>query len=333
MAASRAPEGAGLERPDPFFQIITPVHNTGRFVAEAVRSVQAQSLPDWEMTIIDDGSTDDSVAHVEPFLEDPRITLIRQENQGVAAARNRALRESRARWLVMLDSDDLLMPGFLRRISDLIVVNPAVSLISADARLISEEGMDLGRPYSEMSAVPNGGFGVHLRELLKHNIFLPMSAVRRDAVMAVGGADTDLSSCIDYDLWLRIAAEGHLSMIVPERLASYRLRAGSITRDAGGHGGHVYEMRARVMQKMLNRSDLSLGHRSVAEQSLRQADAGAALASARSALSRGDYRGSRRHAWSAFRRAPEARRGLIAAGIAVAPEVVRRMHERSAQAA
>ena len=92
--------------------VITPSYNTERFIAETIRSVQAQTYSHWEMIIVDDCSSDDTDAIVKPFLEeDERIKYVKNEqNAGAAMSRNKALRMARGKWIAFLDSDDLWMP-------------------------------------------------------------------------------------------------------------------------------------------------------------------------------------------------------------------------------
>ena len=96
----------------PQVSVILPTYNRGDVLLRAVRSVQAQTFTDWELLVIDDGSTDDSVARVNA-LADPRIRVLQQANQGVYGARNAGLTASRADWLTFLDSDDEWLPHFL----------------------------------------------------------------------------------------------------------------------------------------------------------------------------------------------------------------------------
>ncbi len=318
----------------PAFSVIMPAYNTGPYIEEAIRSVLAQTRPDWQLVIVDDGSPDDLAERVKKFTGDPRIVFIRQENGGVAAARNTALGAAEGEWLITLDSDDLIEPEYMARMAEIIAENPGVSLITPDARLVDETGKDLGERYSQMSAIPSAlPDGEAVTRLLDHNIFIPMSTARRSVVSELGGWDTDLNSIEDYDLWFRLAAAGHDCMIVREPLAVYRVRAGSITRDADGHNGRVYQMRVLLMEKVLRRDDLSPRHRRIAERSLRRAKAGRALADARSALHRDDYPAARRSAWEAWRTAHLPRHGLIAIGVGLAPGIMRRLHARGLRSA
>lgn len=316
------------------FSVIMPAYNTGPYIEEAIASVLAQSRADWQLVIVDDGSPDDLAERVEKFTEDPRIVFIRQENGGVAAARNTALAAAEGEWLITLDSDDMIEPRYMERMAELLEDDPGLSLVTPDARLVDESGVDLGRNYSQMSAIPpKVDEDDALTRLLDHNIFIPMSTSRRSVVEELGGWDTSLNSIEDYDLWVRLVAAGHRCAVALEPLAVYRVRAGSITRDADGHNGRVYQMRVLLMEKILRRDDLSPAHRRLAERSLRRAEAGRALADSRSALHEGDYETSRSKAWEAWKTAHLARHGLIATGIGLAPGVMRRLHSRGLRSA
>jgi len=97
--------------------IITPTYNCDRFIAETIRSVQAQTYTEWEMIIVDDCSTDNTQQVLKPFLEtDCRIHYLRnEENSGAAISRNRALSKAKGKWIAFVDSDDLWLPDKLER--------------------------------------------------------------------------------------------------------------------------------------------------------------------------------------------------------------------------
>ena len=101
---------------DDLVSIITPSYNTGKYIAETIESVLAQSHSIWEMIIVDDGSTDDTDSVVKRYLSDKRIRYIKNDkNSGAAAARNLALREAKGKWIAFLDSDDVWMPDKLEK--------------------------------------------------------------------------------------------------------------------------------------------------------------------------------------------------------------------------
>ena len=94
--------------------VMMPAYNAAEFLAIAVNSVLAQSYQDWELIIVDDGSTD-RTAEIAAGFQDPRVRLIRKENGGEASARNRALEEMEGEYLAFLDSDDLFLPDHLEK--------------------------------------------------------------------------------------------------------------------------------------------------------------------------------------------------------------------------
>lgn len=96
--------------------IVMPSYNTAQYIAESIRSVMAQTYPDWELIIVDDCSSDDTDQVVAGFLSDERIRYLKNEtNSGAAVSRNRALREAKGKWIAFLDSDDLWHPEKLEK--------------------------------------------------------------------------------------------------------------------------------------------------------------------------------------------------------------------------
>ena len=96
--------------------IIMPSYNTGKYIANSIESVQAQTYTNWELILVDDCSTDDTDEVVESYLSDQRIIYIKNEkNSGAAFSRNRALREAKGKWVAFLDSDDLWIPEKLEK--------------------------------------------------------------------------------------------------------------------------------------------------------------------------------------------------------------------------
>jgi glycosyltransferase involved in cell wall biosynthesis len=111
----------------PAVSVVIPLYNKGPYIARALNSVLAQTVQDFEVIVVDDGSTDDGAAVVRGF-DDPRIRLIQQENQGVSAARNRGIEAARAELVAFLDADDEWLPGFLRTILRLRTLYPDAGL-------------------------------------------------------------------------------------------------------------------------------------------------------------------------------------------------------------
>ncbi len=113
----------------PRVSIITPVYNAGPYLIDAVRSVLEQTIACWELLIIDDGSTDSPRDRIRTCLEDPRITFVRQDNQGVSVARNVGLARARGEWVGFLDADDALTPRSLQCRMELLEKHPQLAFI------------------------------------------------------------------------------------------------------------------------------------------------------------------------------------------------------------
>lgn len=127
--------------------IITPMYNGARFVTQTIDSVIAQTYPNWEMIVVDDGSKDDSPEIVQNYaVKDNRIKLIRQSNAGSAAARNRALRHAQGRYICFLDADDLWDPEFLSSQIAFIEKKKA-GIVYASYRRIDEKGEEILKPF------------------------------------------------------------------------------------------------------------------------------------------------------------------------------------------
>ncbi|MEO8256955.1 MAG: glycosyltransferase family 2 protein [Acidobacteriota bacterium] len=198
--------------PAPKVSVVIPVFNRPMAVRRAIESVLAQTCQDFEIIVVDDGSTDTTTAAVEA-IADPRITLIRHErNRGGSAARNTGIRASSADYVAFLDSDDEWLPAKLER----------------QLEVFERSGDRLGLVYTGVERIfPDGSVSriiarphVNLaRALLAENVVgeTSLGMVRRSALAAVGGFDESLPSCQDLDLWLRIC-ERFSAEVVPDPL-------------------------------------------------------------------------------------------------------------------
>ena len=181
----------------PLFTILTPVYNHSKYLEECIRSVIAQTFSEWEMIIIDDGSTDESAAIAESWSrKDGRIRLVRQQNQGIfrlAETYNRGLREAKGKYISILEGDDLWEPDKLRRQHDILEERPGVVVSwGRAARIQAGSGERSGVIPAEHTAIPsnwnNDPPGTVLGALYIEN-FIPAVTItmRRSALEESGG--------------------------------------------------------------------------------------------------------------------------------------------------
>ncbi len=276
---------------EPKVSVIIPTYNRAGYVADAIRSVQAQPFTDWEVIVADDGSTDDTRQVVEAF--GGAVRYLGLDHCGLpAVARNAALREARGEYVAFLDSDDLFLPDKLQR-------QVAALDDHADAALVYSDGVffrdDPGRPTGSVLdgvTVRSGNLFPHL--LRGNFLFVATLLVRRRCVDAVGRFDEDprLRAVEDYDLWLRLAAR-HAVVYAPGRVAAVRRHEGSISRDEIA----VRERVLLVLRKIeVCFSDLSKEHRAVFREAYARNHAALALCG----LRQGRVVCALRHAWPAL---------------------------------
>lgn len=208
------------------------LYNGARYITRALESVFAQSFQDFEVVVIDDGSTDGGAELVATQFADARLRLIRQHNQGLGAARNAALAAARGTFVAFLDQDDEWRRDKLQQQIELLERRPDVGLVFTDCAYIDEEGRAIGlasEHFGHASIDFAGDKGV--RALLTRGCFIDISSVvvPRSVLGDVGGFRSHLRYVEDYDLWLRIARLYGLALI-REPLTRRRLHADQFTR-------------------------------------------------------------------------------------------------------
>ncbi len=182
-----------------FVSVVIPTYNYGRFVVEAVESVLAQTYRDLEIIVVDDGSTDDTRARLEPYVG--RICYVYQHNQGLSAARNTGIRAAKGQWIAFLDSDDQWHPRKLEVQMAYLAGHPDVALLATDG----VADLSGGWPEIERDPVPPAE-RIELEDIAIRSRFGPGGVVvRKECFDNAGLFDTDLRSVEDRDMWIRIA--------------------------------------------------------------------------------------------------------------------------------
>lgn len=208
--------------------IVMPCYNAEAYLPISIGSVLAQTRSDWELVIVDDGSTDLSWQTLQRFAaQDNRIRIFQQVNAGAAAARNRALREARGTYVAFLDSDDTWHPEFLEAMVTVLDADPTAGIAYCGWQNV---GLGGGRddPF-----IPPEYENENKIESLLGGCRWPIhgALVHSQLIREAGCFDETLSSCMDFDLWLRLGTS-HRLVRVPRVLAYYHHHGGEqITRN------------------------------------------------------------------------------------------------------
>ena len=183
---------------NPEVSVILPTYNRGWILKEAIDSVLAQDFKDFELIVVDDGSTDNTRQILDSYDQD--LIVLRQSNRGVSAARNRGIAAAAGRLVAFLDSDDLWLPRKLSRQVDFFNSNPA-ALINQTEEIWIRNGVRVN-PRTRHHKFS----GMIFEQSLALCLVSPSAVmVKRSLFNEVGLFDEDLPACEDYDLWLRIS--------------------------------------------------------------------------------------------------------------------------------
>lgn len=222
-------------QPVPKFSVVMPCYNAERFIRATVESVLAQSFVDWELVVVDDGSTDSSPAIVcEIAATDSRIRLITQVNAGVSVARNTGAAATRGSLLAFLDADDVWAPSYLQSMYEFMHRNERRSIGFARVRIVDIDGKPTGS-YSQFALT-----GLTIPHLLSGNPTTTSSnlVVRRSLFEHIGGFAAGLNFAEDQLFILRAGLSGALIEGLDEILVDYRTNpsglSASLSRMASG---------------------------------------------------------------------------------------------------
>lgn len=210
----------------PTISVLIATRNYAEYLREAIASVFGQTWTDYELIVVDDGSTDATPATIASFA-DPRLRSARTVGIGTCAARNLAISMARGEYLAFLDGDDIWLPTKLERQLRLMRAHPALGLVSTKRMLISPDGGIL-----RGSAVPQVRGDVFESVLLSNPICFSSAMVRRACIDHVGGFREDLELAVDYELWLRLTRH-YPADAIEEVLVKYRTGHASLSSRAG----------------------------------------------------------------------------------------------------
>ncbi|HET9768508.1 MAG TPA: glycosyltransferase family A protein [Thermoanaerobaculia bacterium] len=213
----------------PLVSFLVPCYNQGEFLDEAVDSILAQTIQDFEILIVNDGSTDERTNELLADYRRPRTTVLQTANRGLAGARNLALAHARADYVSAVDADDRLDPRFLERTLQELAADPGLTFCSCWLRAFGDEDWAWQPQRCDLAAV------------LAEDTVLTASPVRRQSVLEAGGWDAGMPvpGYEDWDLWITLLERGARGTILPEVLFHYRRRRGSMSDGCTSGEAHL----------------------------------------------------------------------------------------------
>ena len=211
----------------PVVSVVVPAYDAAPTIASTLSRLKGQSFSDFEVIVVDDGSTDETASLAEgAALQDPRIRLLRTSNGGVSSARNAGLDVATGRWVLFLDADDWLHDDFLKRMLAALAGRPGSRVARCRHARVAPSGAEIAGPPSDPDQQ-------HFFETLARRATGASHAYLTETTLVreVGGFDETLAICEDWDLWQRVARTGAGLATVPQVLAYYRMQTDSLSSD------------------------------------------------------------------------------------------------------
>jgi GT2 family glycosyltransferase len=220
----------------PKVSVIVPCYNLGQYIDEAVDSVLAQTCQDFEIIIVNDGSTDAATNERLHDYPHPRTRVIATENRGLAAARNLGITVARGAYVCALDADDRLAPTYLEKATRILDADPSVAFVSSWLETFGDESWVWKQERCDLPT------------LLGECTVCTAALVRIAALHDIGGYDEAMpeQGYEDWDLWISLVERGFRGVIIPEVLFHYRQRAGSMSSICCSGEAHLKLMRYLV---------------------------------------------------------------------------------------
>ncbi|MEP7104020.1 MAG: glycosyltransferase family A protein [Candidatus Dojkabacteria bacterium] len=210
---------------EPKVSVVIPCYNHGEYVDEAVNSVLAQTFQDFEIIIVNDGSTDEATNKLLANYNKPKTKVLTTENQGLPNARNNGIKIAKGEYICCLDADDKYFPQFLEKcVSALDNSDEKVAIATTWVRTFGEiDELWKTSDYDPMKLATEGGTGVHVASMFKRKVWEEVGGYSSN--MAHGGFE-------DMSFWISIIAKGYKWICIPEELFNYRVKKNSMIVEA-----------------------------------------------------------------------------------------------------
>lgn len=193
----------------PLISVITPFYNRQDTMPETIQSVLGQTFQDFEYIIVNDGSTDEDADTYLSKINHPKITIVNQANAGVASARNTGVQRAQGKYIICLDSDDMIEPTYLEKSAAVLEANHNISIVSYDMQMFGvKEDIFHHADYDPLA-------------LIDDNPILTSAVYRAEVWKTTGGYKSDIGY-EDWEFWVNAAENGHFGVHIPEKLFKYR---------------------------------------------------------------------------------------------------------------
>jgi glycosyltransferase involved in cell wall biosynthesis len=304
---------------NPRISIIIPAYNTAHLIAACLDSIFAQTFPDFEALVVNDGSPDTPELEkvLQPYMD--RIVYIKQANKRAAGARNTAIGKARGEFLAFLDSDDTWSPNHLESQMKQFEGDPTLGLVYANAVFVGNPA----RHVEFMEKCPSSG-EARFETLVVERCQIPVSTVvaRKAAIVKAGGFDEGLARCDDYDMWLRTAFYGaKVGYIrqVQAQLAEGRPGSLGVSRAKMAEGYRL------ILEKADQKLPLTEAQRKLVQERAAEIRARHLLEEGKDRLSARDFVKAREFFSEANHYLRQAKLSLVLFGLKVAPDATRRL--------
>jgi glycosyltransferase involved in cell wall biosynthesis len=252
--------------------VILPTYNRAHLLPVAVESVLSQDFRDFELMVVDDGSTD-ATQEVLRGYSDPRIRTFTQENRGIGGALNAGIQAARGSLIARIDSDDRWLPELLSVEVPILEKQPDAGVVYARAQAMDEGG----RPLPQMLGAPLKFPGDPFKSFVYGDFGCAITAlIRRDCLERAGLFDESLVGNEDWELWIRLSRFTRF-VFIDRVLAHFRMHPGRTTAGASKRFAAITEGRVQVLEGVFSQSDLPASVLAIREQAFRNAHMDAAL--------------------------------------------------------
>lgn len=215
----------------PKLSIVVAVYNAERYIKESLDSVFAQPYDDFELILINDGSTDNTLDLLEPYTKHSNVILMQNKyNEGYGFSRNRGFVKARGEYIAIHDADDVSLPHRFQKEVNLLDAQKEITIVGGHAIRISDTGQVIGN-MAYPPETTGEAFRI-IRQFKLNPIIDPSSMFRRQPILDIGAyrMEPGLRTVHDFDLWCRLLLEGHHLYNFQEPLIKYRINPAGITR-------------------------------------------------------------------------------------------------------